>query len=120
MKTRQAALTTAIAMRRRSDQGRSALTGGLDAIAASLEIGDEARTQLAPQVVDVDLDRVAGDVILESIQLLLDLGAGHQAAGLAHQKLDHRVLASGQSGGLALAGDHALRSRRSEERRERV
>jgi len=75
MKTRQAAPTTAIAMRRRSDQGRSALTGGLDAIAASLEIGDEARTQLAPQVVDVDLDRVAGDVILESIQLLLDLGA---------------------------------------------
>jgi len=30
---------------------------------------------------------------------LLDLGAGHQAAGLAHQKLDHRVLASGQSAG---------------------
>src|ERR1700688_1763962 len=99
----RAAPPTAIAMRRRSDKGRSALTGDLDAIAASLEIGDEARTELAPKVVDVDLDRVAGDVILESIQLLLDLGASHQAAGLAHQKLDDRVLASGQSGGLALA-----------------
>src|SRR5580700_9672476 len=108
MKTRQAAPATAIAMRRRSDQGRSVLGGGLDAVAASLEVGDEAWTQLAPKVVDVDLDRVAGDVILESIPLLLDLSARHQAASLAHQKLDDRVLASGQCGGLTMAGEHAL------------
>jgi len=66
-----------------------------------LEIGDEARTQLRRRFVDVDLDRVAA-MSSSNPYSSSSISAGHQAAGLAHQKLDHRVLASGQSGGLAL------------------
>src|SRR5579863_9205180 len=107
--TVQAAVAAAIAMRRRSDQGRSpALTDIVDAITAPFDVGDEVRTELAPQVVNVDLDRVAGDVILESIQLLLDLGACHEATGFAHQQLDHRVLACGEARWHASVGDDSL------------
>src|SRR5580704_10192963 len=104
-----AATAAATAMRRRSDHGRAlALVDTVDAITASFDVGDELRTELAPQVVDVDLDRVAGDIIVESIQLLLDLGARHEAAGLAHQQFRYRVLSRGQCRGLAAVGDETL------------
>src|SRR6516225_2351777 len=107
MNTTHAALAAAIAMRRRSDQGRSPSAAALDPIAASFEVGDEARTELAAQVVDVNFDRVARDVIVESIQLLLDFGTGDQAARLAHQQLDHRVFAGSECGGHPLARNRA-------------
>src|SRR5580658_8614508 len=106
--TRQAAAAAAIAMRRRSDHGRAALAGVVDPITASFDVGDEVRTELAPQVVNVDLDRVAGDIVLESIKLLLDLGARPQAARVAHQQLDYRVLAGGQCRRLTRVADHPL------------
>ena len=66
-------------MRRRNDHGRTALAAIVDAITASFDVRDEERTELAPQVVNMDLDRIAADIVLESIQLLLYLGARRQA-----------------------------------------
>ena len=40
----------------------------------------KSRSELASQVVDVNLDRIAGDLILEAIQFLLDLGPRHESA----------------------------------------
>src|SRR5579862_2768478 len=105
--TAQAVLESATAMRRRSDHGWSTLAGGVDAVAASLVVGDESRAELASQVVDMHLDCVAGDVVLESIELLLDLGARHECTGATHQQLDHGVLPGGQGHGLSMKGNDA-------------
>src|SRR6516164_311989 len=108
MNTTHAALAAAIAMRRRSDQGRSPSAAALDPIAASFEVGDEAWTELAAQVVDVNFDRVAGDVIVESIQLLLDLRTRDETTRPAHQQLDHGIFARGERRRFTLAGDRTL------------
>src|SRR5262249_54334541 len=106
--TTQAAPAVASAIRRRNDHGRSPLADTVDAVAASLEVGDEVLPELAAQVVDVDLDRIAGDAVLEAIQLLLDLGARDEASRLAHQQLGNGVLARRERRRLTPARDAAL------------
>jgi hypothetical protein len=56
----------------------------------------------------MDLDRIAGDVVLEAIDFSFDLGAGDETADFAHQQLDDGIFACGKSRRSPLVGDYPL------------
>src|SRR5690606_9098793 len=52
--------------------------------------------EFAPQVVDVDVERIAGNVLVESVQAVLELLAAQAATIGRHQRRQQTGLAAGQ------------------------
>src|ERR1700730_8360700 len=73
-------------------------TNGMD-----LDLGAPLRKLLA-QTVNVDLDRVGGDLARVSKDVVLNLLLGNHAPFAAHQELEHRGFARRQNLGLVIDG----------------
>src|SRR6202020_2648153 len=52
--------------------------------------------QLAPQTVDVDFDGVAADLLIPTVQAILQLGARQHGPGPLQQRLKHSEFVRGQ------------------------
>ncbi len=64
------------------------------AIAEAAHGEDGLIAELAPQVVDVDLDSVAADRLVPAVQLFLELGARHDRAGALGERREQGELAA--------------------------
>jgi hypothetical protein len=66
--------------------------------------------ELAAQMVDIDLDRVAADLLAPGVEVLFQLRARQGASGLLHQRQQQGVLPGGKLNGFAGAA-HGARGR---------
>src|SRR4051812_2698357 len=91
-------------------RGSTACASGLarlvaDEVTDAADVLDELATELAAQLVDVDRDSVALDLLAPAVETVFDLRARQQRAGALHQRLQHRELACRQQHGHAVARD---------------
>ena len=85
---------------RRSGRRRAPVA---DEVADAAHVPDEVGAELLAQLVDVDRDRVALDLLAPAVQPVLELGARQQRAGPRQQRLEHRELARRQQHRRAVA-----------------
>ena len=80
-----------------------------DAVAQPAHVADEVGAELAPQLVDVDRDRVALDLLAPAVEAVFDLRARQHRARALHQRLEHREFARRQEQRRAVQRDLARR-----------
>src|SRR5262245_45907760 len=86
---------------RRIERARIGSRGLRDHPAHAADIADRLGTQLAAQRVDVHLDRVALDLLVPAVELLLELRARQDGAGTRKERFEHCELARRKRDALA-------------------